>query len=143
AFSTADPSKQVLASSAPVVIPLGGVLAGAFWWRQRRATTPLIEPGAFSARPAWGALLVNLALGGGLMAALVDVPLFARSTVDPNSETAAALVLLRFLVAVPIGAVAGGVLCRNRSRAAYVAAAGMALSTIAFITMTAWSQTAL
>ena len=143
AFSTADPSRQVIASSAPVVIPLGGVLAVAFWWRQRHADAPLIQPGAFSARPAWGALLVNLALGGGLMAALVDVPLFARSTVDPNSETAAALVLIRFLVAVPIGAVLGGVLCRNRGRAAYVAAAGMALATLAFVAMGTWSATAL
>ena len=143
AFSTADPSKQVLASSAPVVIPLGGVLAAAFWWRQRHASAPLIEPGAFSARPAWGALLVNLALGGGLMAALVDVPLFARSTVDPNSETAAALVLLRFLLAVPVGAVIGGILCRHRGRAAYVAAAGMALSTVGFVAMAGWSATAL
>lgn len=143
AFSTADPSRQVVASSAPFVLPLGGLLAAAFWWRQRRASHPLIEPGAFSRKPAWGAMLVNLALGGGLMAALVDVPLFARSTVDPNSETAAALVLLRFLVAVPIGAVVGGVLCRNRARAAYLAAAGMALATVAFVGMATWSATAL
>ena len=143
AFSTADPSRQVIASSAPFVVPLGAALALGFWWRQRRAAAPLIEPGAFRARPAWGAMLVNLALGGGLMAALVDVPLFARSTVDPNSETAAALVLIRFLVAVPIGAVVGGVLCRHRGRAAYVAAAGMAMATLAFIAMGTWSATAL
>ncbi len=142
-FSTADPSRQVLASSAPVVVPLGVVLAGAFWWRQKRAAAPLIEPGAFARPAAWGGFLVNLALGGGLMAALIDVPLFARSTVDPGSETSAALVLLRFLVAVPIGAVLGGVLCRHRSRAAYVAAGGMALATLAFVAMTSWSATAL
>ena len=143
AFSTADPSRQVLASSAPVVVPIAAVLTGLFWWRQRRAAAPLIGRGALSRRPAWGALLVNLSLGGGLMAALVDVPLFARSTVDPTSETAAALVLLRFLVAVPIGAVIGGVLCRDRARAAYLAAAGMALSTLSFVAMASWSATAL
>jgi MFS family permease len=143
AFSTADPSRQVVASSAPIVIPVAAVLAAGFWWRQRRAATPLIEPGAFSRRPAWGGMLVNLSIGGGLMAALIDVPLFARSTVDTNSETAAALVLLRFLVAVPIGAVAGGMLCRDRGRAAYVAATGMALATAAFILMTSWSATAM
>jgi MFS family permease len=142
-FSTADPSRQVVASSAPLVVPIAVVLAGFFWWRQRRAAHPLIERGALARRPAWGALLVNLSLGGGLMAALVDVPLFARSTVDPTSETAAALVLLRFLVAVPIGAVIGGVLCRDRGRAAYLAAAGMALSTLSFLAMATWSSTAL
>lgn len=143
AFSTADPSRQVVASSAPVVVPLAVVLAMAFVWRQRRAASPLIEPGALARRPAWGALLVNLALGGGLMAALVDVPLFARSTVDPNSEVAAALILLRFLVAVPIGALVGGALCRDRGRAAYLAAAGMILATGSFVAMSTWSATAL
>jgi MFS family permease len=142
-FSTADPSRQVVASSAPVVGPVALLLAAGFWWRQRRATTPLIEPGALAERPAWGALLVNLALGGALMSALIDVPLFARSTVDPNSETAAALVLVRFLVAVPVGAVVGGLLCRNRRLAPVIAAGGMALSTVAFVGMAAWSATAL
>jgi MFS family permease len=142
-FSTADPSKQVVASSAPLVGPVAVVLIGLFYWRQRQARVPLIQPGALAARPAWGALAVNLALGGALMAALVDVPLFARATVDPNSEVAAALVLVRFLVTVPIGAVIGGVLCRGRSRAPLVAGGGMALAAAAFVGMASWSATAL
>lgn len=143
AFSTEDPSKQVVASSAPIVIPLAAGLAVVFWWRQRRAPAPLIERGSLRARPAWGALLVNLSLGGALMAALIDVPLFARATVYPDSETSAALVLVRFLIAVPIGAIAGGALCRARWMAPYVAAAGMALSTVAFVGMTRWGATSL
>jgi MFS family permease len=142
-FSTADPSTQVVATSAWFVAPLGAVAVVAFWWRQRRARIPLIEPGAFAARPAWGALLVNLALGGALMAVLVNVPLFARATVDPNSETDAALVLVRFLVAVPIGAVLGGYLCRNRHRAPMVAAAGMVMAAAALLGMASWTSTAL
>jgi hypothetical protein len=142
-FSTADPSRQVVASSAPWLAPVTAVLVGVFWWRQRRAAVPLIEPGAFGARPAWGALAVNLAVGAALMAALVDVPLFARATADPNSEVGAALVLLRFLVAVPIGAVVGGVLCRSRRRAPLVAATGMAMATAAFLLMVSWSGGAL
>jgi MFS family permease len=142
-FSTADPSKQVVASSAPFVAPVAVALIGLFYWRQRRARAPLIEPGALAARPAWGALVVNLALGAALMAALVDVPLFARATVDPNSEVAAALVLVRFLVPVPIGAVIGGALCRSRSRAPVVAAIGMAMAAVSFVGMASWSATAL
>lgn len=142
-FSTANPSTQVVASSAPLLVPAIVVLIGAFWWRQRRAASPLIEPGALAARPAWGALAVNLALGGALMAALVDVPLFARATVDPNSEVAAALVLVRFLVAVPVGAVIGGALCRRRALAPVIAGAGMALAAGAFVAMASWSATAL
>jgi MFS family permease len=142
-FSTADPSHQVLASSAPWLIPAAAVLGGLFWWRQRRAAVPLIEPGSFGARPAWGALAVNLAIGAALMAALVDVPLFARGTVDPHSEVSAALVLVRFLVAVPVGAVIGGAVCRSRKLAPIVAATGMAMATAAFLLMASWSSTAL
>jgi MFS family permease len=144
-FSTADPSRQVVASSAPWLGPAVVVLAALFWWRQRKAAAPLIPRGTFGARPAWGALAVNLALGGALMAALVGVPLFARATVDPDSEVGAAAVLIRFLIAVPIGAVLGGALCRGRARAraSIVAAAGMGLSTAAFVAMSSWSATAL
>lgn len=142
-FSTSDPSKQVLASSAPFVVPLAAVLIVAFVVRERTAKVPLVRFGDFRSPPAWGALLVNLALGGGLMAVLVNVPLFARATVDPKSEVAAALVLLRFLVAVPVGALLGGALCRRRALAPYVTALGMALATASFIFMTGWSETAL
>jgi MFS family permease len=143
AFSTADPSRQVVATSAPILGPLAVVLAVLFVVRQRRAAHPLIEPGALAARPAWGSLVVNLALGSALMAALIDVPLYARSTVDPNSEVSAALVLVRFLVAVPIGAVIGGALCRRRALAPVIAAAGMGLAAASFIAMTTWNQTSL
>jgi MFS family permease len=142
-FSTADPSRQVVSSDAPALLPLGALLAFLFFWRQRRAAHPLVDPGSLAARPAWGGLAVNVAVGAGLMAALVDVPLFARSTVDPSSEVAAALVLLRFLLAVPVGAVAGGFLCRHRGRARWVAGAGMTLAAGAFVAMSSWSATAL
>jgi MFS family permease len=142
-FSTADPSKQVVASSAPWLAPAIVVLVALFWRRQRRAAAPLIEPGTLAARPAWGALAVNFALGGALMAALVDVPLFARATADPNSEVAAALVLVRFLIAVPVGAVIGGALCRRRALAPVIVAGGMAMSAGAFALMASWPATAL
>jgi hypothetical protein len=142
-FSSADPGRQVVASSGPVLGPVIAIGAAAFWWRQRRARHPLLRPSDFGARPAWGALAVNVALGAALMAALVDIPLFARATVDPSSEVAAAFVLVRFLVAVPIGAVVGGLLCRGRAIAPLIAAGGMALATLSFLALASWSQTAL
>jgi MFS family permease len=91
---------------------------------------------------AWGALLVNLLVGVALVAALVDVPLFARNTTTPGDQLGAALVLLRLLVAVPVGAVAGGWLCR-RVAPRVVAAAGMALAALALWAMTGWDETSL
>ena len=66
-------------------------------------------------------------VGAALIAALVDIPIFARVTVYPTSQLDAALVLVRLLVALPVGALAGGFLvrrlppgCRHRGRDAAV-----------------------
>ena len=142
AFSTSDPNHQFIASSWPLLLPLGVVLLGALLVHERRHTDPIIARQVLSARPAWGALVVSLAVGGALMAALVDVPLYARATTDPTSQVAAALVLVRFLVAVPVGALAGGWLCRRYGDAS-VATAGMALAALAFLPMTSWGSAAL
>jgi MFS family permease len=142
-FSTANPGRQVIASSAPVLVPVTAIGVVAFWFRQRRAANPLVDPGDLAAPPAWGALAVNVLLGAALMAALVDIPLFARGTVYTSDQVASAFVLVRFLVAVPIGAVLGGTLCRHRARAPYVAAVGLALAAGAFVFLAMWSQTAI
>jgi MFS family permease len=142
-FSTADPSKHLVASSTPVVAPLGCVALVTFVLWQRRTRHPLLDPRELAARPAWGSLAVNLALGAGLMAVLVDVPFFARTTKYPDSQVGAALVLLRFLVAVPIGAVAGGFLCRRRERGPAVAGAGAAIAGLGFVSMATWGAAAL
>jgi branched-chain amino acid transport system permease protein len=47
---------------------------------------------------------VSFFVGAALIAALIDIPLFARTTVHSDSQLMAALVLVRFLVALPVGA---------------------------------------
>jgi MFS family permease len=143
AFSTTDPGTQVVASSTVVLGPVAALLIVALVWRQRRAPSPLLDPAALRARPAWGAMLVNLAAGAALIVALVDVPLFARATSQPNSQVGAALVLLRLLAAVPVGAIIGGVCCRRPGAGPVTAAAGLALSAAAFVSMTSWSASSL
>lgn len=141
-FSTADPAREVLGTAALVLLPLGAVLAALFVVRERRAADPLVPLAAFADRAAFGSLLVNLAVGAALMAALVDVPIFARATISGSSQLDAALVLVRFLAAVPVGALLGGVLTERISHRA-TAAIGMALSTAMFAVMAAWPATAL
>jgi MFS family permease len=141
-FSTADTAREVLGAAALVLLPAGAVLAVIFVLRERRARDPLVPLGAFADRAAFGSLLVNLAVGAALMAALVDVPIFARATAYPDSQLDAALVLVRFLAAVPVGALLGGLLTERISHRA-TAAAGMALSTAMFALMSAWPATAL
>ena len=118
-FSAEDPTAGAISPAAIWLLPLGAVSAACFVIRERRARHPLIAAAELRSRGAYGALLANLAVGAALMAALLDIPVMARATVDPNSQLGAALVLLRLLVGVPIGAVAGGWLSQrlgNRAR---------------------------
>jgi MFS family permease len=85
---------------------------------------------------------VSFFVGAALIAALIDIPIFARTTVYRKSQLMAALVLVRFLVALPIGAIVGGYLIRTRS-AGLVTAVGMALSAIGFALMSQWGVTTL
>ncbi len=143
AFSTTDPATEVVSSKAPELAVVAAVCVGGLLWRQRSAATPLLDRSAMAARPVWGALAVNLATGAALMAALVDVPLFARATVDVTSQVRAAVVLVRLLAAVPVGAIVGGWALRRLSSEGPIAAAGLALSSVAFVSMTGWGASAL
>jgi MFS family permease len=141
AFAAADPATQIVAHG-PVLLPLALAAAVAFVVHERRTAEPVLPLRALRPTGAWGALLVNLLVGVALVAALVDIPLFARNTTTPGDQLGAALVLLRLLVAVPVGAVAGGWLCRTVAPR-LVAAGGMALTTIAFVVMTTWDARSL
>jgi len=138
AFATADPQVQVFSEAGPVYLVVGAIAAALFWWHQRRAAAPLLPRGAFEKRPAWGSLLVSFFVGSALIAALVDIPIFARVTVYDDSQIKAALVLVEFLVALPIGAVAGGYLTRVLP-VTVIAAVGMALSATGFWLMSDWN----
>lgn len=141
-FASADPERSVVSSAAPALLAVAVVAAVAFAWRQRTAAAPLIPRRTLRRRPAWAALLVSLLVGAALIAALVDVPFFARLTERDGTQLDAALVLVEFLVAIPIGAVVGGYATR-RFGAASIAAAGMALACACFVAMAQWDQDAL
>lgn len=141
-FSAEDPTTGAIASAALWLLPLGALSAACFVIRERRARHPLIAAGELRSRGAYGALLTNLAVGAALMAALLDIPVLARATVAPNSQLGAALVLLRLLVGVPIGAVAGGWLSQRIGNR-LVAGTGMATTAAAFLAMTGWTATTL
>ena len=140
AFATADPKIQVFSDRGWWFL-LGSAIASVlFALHLRRAAAPLVPRGALRRTPAWGALLVSFFIGAALIAALIDIPLFARTTVYPDSQLAAALVLVRFLVALPIGAVIGGYLIRRFSPGV-ITAVGMLLAAVGFVLMAQWGLT--
>jgi hypothetical protein len=142
AFATADPEVQVFSDQGPWFL-LGSALAlVAFLAHLGRAESPLIPRGAIRRVPAWGSLLVSFFVGSALIAALIDIPIFARTTIYRESQLMAALVLVRFLIALPVGAVLGGYLIRWFN-AGVVTAIGMACSAVGFVLMAQWGRTSL
>ncbi|WP_235736108.1 MFS transporter [Nocardioides alcanivorans] len=142
AFATADPEVQVFSEQGPWYLGASAVAAVLFVLHVRRAAAPLFPRRAFRAMPAWGSLVVSFLIGAALIAALIDIPIFARTTIHRESQLMAALVLVRFLVALPVGAVLGGWLTR-RLPAGVVTALGMLLAGVGFLFMTGWEADSL
>ena len=88
-------------------------------------------------RARW-ALIVSALVGVALVSVVVDVPLLAR-LVQSENQTEAALVLVRFLVAVPVGALLGGWSLRYLGDG-LVAAVGLALASAGLFIMTGWAR---
>jgi MFS family permease len=139
-FSTADPETEVLGEWGLWLLPLAALATVAFLVRQRTARDPLVPQGVVRRR-VWPSLGVSVLVGAAIVAVVVDVPLLSRLVQDTD-ETDAALVLVRFLVAVPVGAVLGGWLLR-RVGPALVAAPGLALAAVSMLTMAQWDRTSL
>lgn len=139
-FSSADPEVEVLGPWGLWLLPLGAVALVGFVVRQRTASHPLIAREVVRARvvPALG---VSVLVGAAIVAIVVDVPLLARLDGE-STQTEAALVLVRFLVAVPVGALLGGVLLR-RVAPGLVAAPGLALTAAALASMATWTVSSL
>lgn len=141
-FATADPAVQVISPIGPWLITASVIALTALVWHLRRSARPLIPGHALRARPAWTSLVCSFFIGSALIAVLTDIPIFARTTIYGDSQTKAALVLVEFLVALPIGAVVGGYLCRRLSNGV-VAALGMVLAALGMWTMSTWDAQAL
>lgn len=106
-YNPAPDGKQVLPSYGPPLIIGAVVAAVAFFVWERFARTRLIEPAGVHFRPFLAALGASLVAGAALMVTLVNVELFGQGVLNQDQNQAAFL-LLRFLVALPIGALLGG-----------------------------------
>ena len=142
AFATADPRVEVFAPQGWWYLLAAAVAAVVFVRHLRVAEAPLLPRGALRRTPAWGSLAVSFFVGAALVAALIDIPIFARTTVYPDSQLLAALVLVRFLVALPVGAVVGGYLTRRYTVGA-ITTVGMVLAASGFVWMSRWDLTSI
>jgi MFS transporter, DHA2 family, triacylglyceride efflux pump len=136
-FAAAEPETEVVGPLGYALLPVSVVLAIAYAVHHRRSASPLVPRGLVRGRLVW-ALVVSLLVGVALVAVIVDVPLLAR-LVYTTDQTAAALVLVRFLVAVPVGALAGGWALRVLGNGV-VAAFGLTLAAVGLAVMTTWGR---
>ena len=112
------------------------VALGAYGWRQLRHLEPLIPRDLLRSRAFAGATLANVVIGAALIVALVDVPLLGRLVFNLD-QLDSGLLLTQFLIGVPVGAVAGGLIA-SRVANPVVAAVGIAVSAAAFLQMSGW-----
>jgi MFS family permease len=126
-------------ATGALLIPAGissVLVLGLYGWRQVHRLEPLVPRELLRSRAFAGAAIANVLIGAALMVALVDVPLLGRLVFNLD-QLGSGLLLSRFLVGIPLGAVLGGWLA-GRFGGRLVAVGGILLSAAAFLQMSTW-----
>jgi MFS family permease len=131
-----DPEHSMLPSWGWPVLVAAAVAGAAFVLWERHARVRLIDPVGVRWRVFSGSLWVSLAAGAALLVTLVDVELYAQVVLG-REATAATVILVRFLVALPVGALLGGVAASRVGEVA-VAVTGMVLAAAAYLLIAGW-----
>jgi MFS family permease len=131
-----DPEHSVLPPWGPATVASGvGVFALFLVW-EAFAGTRIVDLTGARKLPFFATLVASLVAGAALMVTLVDVVLVAQTLLELDAADGA-LVLTRFLIALPIGAVAGGLLAARLGER-WVTAAGFAIASVAYWLISGW-----
>ncbi|MGY4708649.1 MFS transporter [Mycolicibacterium sp. CBM1] len=106
-YNPAPDGQHVLPSYGLPLVGAAAVAAIAFAVWERFARTRLIEPSGVRFVPFLCSLGTSMCAGAALMVTLVNVELFGQGVLGKD-QNGAALLLLHFLIALPVGALIGG-----------------------------------
>jgi MFS family permease len=131
-----DPDKSVLPPWGPRVTLAGGAIFVLFLVWETLARTRLVDLRGVPKATFLATIGASLVAGAALMVTLVDVVLVANTLLSADT-THEALVLGRFLVALPIGAVLGGFLA-PRLGERWVTVGGFVLAAAGYWLIRGW-----
>lgn len=126
-----QPEESVLPSWGVPFLAGGLVTFLSFLLWESRARTRLFDTAGVAMRPFGATLLASFCAGAALMVTLVDVQLVAQ-TLFGKDPLGATLLLTWFLVALPVGAVVGGLVIRYVGERV-LTGAGMLLAAVAYL----------
>jgi MFS family permease len=131
-----DPERAVLPTWGPVTIAVAvGVLVAFGLW-EWRARTKLLDPAGVRMAPFLAALGASFCAGAALMVTLVDVQLIAQTLLGKDAF-GGTLLLSRFLIALPIGALLGGALVARLGER-WVTVLGLLVAAVGYVLIARW-----
>jgi MFS transporter, DHA2 family, triacylglyceride efflux pump len=136
ALNNQHPESGVLPAWGPALLGAAGVLLVAFVVWEWRARTKLLDLTGVSHGVFFAALGASLCSGAALMVTLVFVQLSGQEVMD-KSAAASTLLLARFLIALPIGAVLGGFAIQWIG-ARWVGFIGLLLAAVGYVLIAHW-----
>ncbi len=136
ALDNQHPENGVLPPNGPILLAISGGLLIAFVIWEITARTKLMDLAGVAKRPFFASVATSLLAGAGLLATLLFIQLDAQTVLEKTAGQAS-LLLARFLIALPIGAVIGGYLVR-RFGERIITVSGLVIATFGYWLVSRW-----